>query len=377
MSVEQESEIKAVEVDTALESLVGQLLKRHEKHPPSQDKIVDAGLQKMNVKDAARRIEHQLPQDLANLVRTSAGSESQQPFAESSLAKARKYLNALVVKAWKELDDKLIACKEFEDKNRVTFKQVMTQIATLAGDLADLAKIKAQATEMINVKEQELIMTKAMLKKETDAYMKIYLANKAEMKIRKDDLAVFSFMLKLVACKKGAALAQVGRDAKICDASGGLELRFDDAELQAEYERKMTPSARAAVREILGTIDEVKAEEAATSLVQQTKEALQDEADDIDDDDEDADDADDDSSMSVNASKTRNSTRQKPVLSSLRTDAKTQQTETKTHQTEAKTNQTEDKPKKKKKASAPPPKAFPRPPAQKARVKKSPSGGQF
>merc|ERR1719178_361979 len=343
VSVDQTAETKAVEVDAALESLVGQLLKRHEKHPPSHDEIVDAGLQKMNVKDAARRIEHELPQDMASLVRTSVDSKSQQPFAESSLAKARKYLNALVVKAWKELDDKLIGCKEFEDKNRVTFKQVMTQIATLAGDLADLAKIKAQATEMINVKEQELITTKAMLKKETDAYMKIYLANKAEMKIRKDDLAVFSFMLKLVACKKGAAFAQVGKDAK----------------LQAEYERKMTPSARAAVREILGTIDEVKAEEAATSLVQQTKEALQDEADDIDDDDEDADDADDDSSMSVNASKTRNSTRQKPVLSSLRTDAKTQQTETKTHQTEAKTNQTEDKPKKKKK-SAPPPKAFPR-----------------
>merc|ERR1719443_909671 len=165
------------------------------------------------------------------------------------------------------------------------------------------------------------------------------------------------------------------RDAKICDASGGLELRFDDAELQAEYERKMTPSARAAVREILGTIDEEKAEETATSLVQQTKEALQDEADDIDDDDEDAD-ADDDSSLSVNASKTSDSTQQKPVLSSLRTDAKTQQTETRTRKTEAKTDHTEDKPKKKK-AAAPPPKTFPRPPAQKARVKKTPSGGQF
>merc|ERR1719454_1255938 len=203
MSVEQASEMKAVEVDTALESLVGQLLKRHEKHPPSQDKIVDAGLQKMNVKDAARRIEHQLPQDLANLVRTSVDGESQQPFAESSLAKARKYLNAMTVKAWKELDDKLIGCKEFEDKNRVTFQRVMTQIATLAADLADLAKIKAQATEMINVKEQELITAKATLEKETENYVKIYLANKAEMKIRKDDLAVFSFMLKLVACKKG------------------------------------------------------------------------------------------------------------------------------------------------------------------------------
>merc|ERR1719454_1376950 len=284
MSVEQASEMKAVEVDTALESLVGKLLKRHEKHPPSHEKIVDAGLQKMNVKDAAKRIEHQLPQDLANLVRTSAGSTSRQPFAESSLAKARKYLNALVVKAWKELDDKLIACKEFEDKNRVTFKQVMTQIATLAGDLADLAKIKAQATEMINVKEQELITTKAMLKKETDAYMKIYLANKAEMKIRKDDLAVFSFMLKLVACKKGAAFAQLDRDAKVCEASGGLELRLDDVELQAEYERKLTPSAKAAIREILGVIDEEKAEETAASLVQQSKEALEEDDDDIDDD---------------------------------------------------------------------------------------------
>merc|ERR1719236_67398 len=102
-----------------------------------------------------------------------------------------------------------------------------------------------------------------MLNKETEAYTKILLANKAEMKIRQDDLAVFAFMLKLVACKKGAALAQLDRDAKICEASGGLELRFDDVDLQTEYERKLTPSAQAAIREILGTIDEEKAEEAA------------------------------------------------------------------------------------------------------------------
>merc|ERR1719235_2175812 len=159
----------------------------------------------------------------------------------------------------------------------------MTQIATLAGDLADLAKIKAQATEMINVKEQELIVTKATLKKETDQYMKIYLANKAEMRIRQDDLAVFAFMLKLVAYKKGAAFAQLDGDTKICEASGGLELRFDDVELQAEYERKMTPAARAAVREILGTLDEEKAEETAASLAQQTKKALHDDANDNDD----------------------------------------------------------------------------------------------
>merc|ERR1712139_460707 len=149
--------------------------------------------------------------------------------------------------------------------------------------------------------------------KETDAYMKIYLANKAEMQIRKDDLAVFTFMLKLVACKKGAAFAQLEKDAKICEASGGLELRFDDMELQAEYERKLTPSARAAIREILGTIDEEKAEEAASSLVQQTKEALQNDADDIDDDDAD----DGSNSKSADVPKDNDKTSVKPVLSSL------------------------------------------------------------
>ena len=48
----------------------------------------------MSVKDAARRIEHQLLQDMFSLVRMSVDSKSQQLFVESSLTKARKYLNA-------------------------------------------------------------------------------------------------------------------------------------------------------------------------------------------------------------------------------------------------------------------------------------------
>merc|ERR1712151_739947 len=153
----------------------------------------------------------------------------------------------------------------------------------------------------------------AMLQKETDSYMKIYLANKAEMQIRRNDLAVFSFMLKLVACKKGAAFAQLDKDAKICEASGGLELHFDDAELQAEYERKLTPSAKAAIREILAAIDEENAEETATSLVQQSKEALE------DDDDIDEDEAEDDGDGSAVALKDNRHAVPNPVLSSLGT----------------------------------------------------------
>merc|ERR1719454_1256029 len=116
---------------------------------------------------------------------------------------------------------------------------------------------------MINVKEQEIIVTTETLKRETDIYTKIFLENKAEMTIRKADLAVFSFMLKLVKCKKGAALAQLDKDARVCEADGSLELHFDDRELQAELERKMTPAARAAVREVLGEVDAAALREVA------------------------------------------------------------------------------------------------------------------
>ena len=61
-----------------------------------------------------------------------------------------------------------------------------------------------------------------------------------------------SFTLKLMACKKKAALAQLDRNATRCEASEGLEVRFDAEQMQAEYERKLTPSARAAITESIG-----------------------------------------------------------------------------------------------------------------------------
>merc|ERR1719271_1221873 len=101
----------------------------------------------------------------------------------------------------------------------------------------------------------------------------------------------------------------------------------------------MTPSARASVREILGTLDEEKAKETAASLAQQTKDALHGEANDIDDDDDD-DDGVSSSANSTDAQKDNKQSLQEPALSSLGTG-------TRTHRTETKTNQTEDKPKKK------------------------------
>merc|ERR1719181_2330231 len=104
-------------------------------------------------------------------------------FTEESMAKARKVLNDLIVKAWIELDHVLINCKEFEDRNRGTFEQVMTDIARLAEQIADLERLKAEATEMIGQREMDIIAVMAELKKQTDIYMKIYLENKMEMTV--------------------------------------------------------------------------------------------------------------------------------------------------------------------------------------------------
>merc|ERR1719482_2312894 len=101
----------------------------------------------------------------------------------------------------------------------------MTDIARLAEQIADLERIKSEATEMINVKEQEMDAVVEALKKATSVYMKIFMGNKQEMTIRKNDLAVFQFMLQLVKCKK-TALVQVDRrhhrkpKARICQSSG-------------------------------------------------------------------------------------------------------------------------------------------------------------
>merc|ERR1719272_40299 len=282
----QASEAMAMEVDAAMESLVHRLLKRNEKNPPSRDEMIGAGIDKVNIKAAVKRLTVHLPADVANLVRTSAGGQSKQPFAEESLAKARKYLNELVFKAWGELDDKLIECKEFEDRNLQTWEQVKVDIARLAETVADLSRLKAEATEMINSLEQDILVTLAALKKETQTYTRIFMVNKQELTIRQNDLAVFAFMLKLVKCQKAAALVQLDQHPAICETQEGLVFNFGDKKAEAELQRKMTPSARAAIREILGRVEAVQAQTAADFLQKSVPSRDGgDEEDSLDDDD--------------------------------------------------------------------------------------------
>merc|ERR1712125_175980 len=113
---------------------------------------------------------------------------------------ARVALNDLVEKAWVELDDKIIACKEYQDMNRATFDQVVTDIARLVEQITDLERVETEAMESIAKCEAEIKAIEEELTKETQIYLKNYALNDAELTRRQNDLDVFQFILEFTQC---------------------------------------------------------------------------------------------------------------------------------------------------------------------------------
>merc|ERR1719238_2407090 len=283
-----------MKVDAEMQNMVKRILRRKANDLPSRKEMIATGLRKVNAETAAKRLEGNLPADVASLVSASVkaghGMSQEPSFSEDSLAKALKYLNQMMEGAWAELDSKVIECKEFEDKNRGNFEQVMTDIARLGEQIADLQRIISETVEFINTKDLEIAAVQAKLKQETTIYMRIYYQNKQEITIRKNDLAVFQFMLQLTKCKTAAAFAQLDKTGKphkanMCNTAQGLVFDFEDQKTQQQLERMMTPSARAAVRQVLGAMDMLRAKEGAALLQEAAKAAGRGDEDASDDED--------------------------------------------------------------------------------------------
>merc|ERR550539_1239288 len=75
---------------------------------PSPQDIAKLLHNSMDIKDAMQRLDGQLPQEVASLVRLTskdAQGSGRGQFDEASLQKARKILNNMMITAWGELDD--------------------------------------------------------------------------------------------------------------------------------------------------------------------------------------------------------------------------------------------------------------------------------
>jgi len=250
----------SVDLKATMDTFATALLSNTE-NPPSVAELVRTVGDKMDFKEAAAKIdEKKLPEGVASLINKAkdAGASSQ-PFSEASLDKARVALNGLVEASWKELDDKIIECKEFEEQNRGTFEQVMSDISRLVEQISDLQRIETESMAGIAQMEQELQDVEATLAEETKIYTQIRAVNNAEMTIRQADLDVFTFILVFTKCADATSLLQTGKgvakDARICSThSGDHVLNFNDKSLQTKYEKLLTPKSRRMISNVLDVV---------------------------------------------------------------------------------------------------------------------------
>jgi uncharacterized protein YegL len=223
----------------------------------------------MGVGEAMKHLKGKLPAELPGEVVAFVQTNDKSKLDKDSIEKANKIIRKFIVAGWKELDAEIVKCKEFEDRNRGTYDQVMTDLSRLAEQISDLERQRAEANENINTKEIEFVQVQFELRKQTMIYMRIRWGNSQDMIIRKNDLAVFLFILRFTECptgeqvvKKKTVFAQIAEGSKHrgahCDCPAVPMFNLADPELQVQL-NKMSPKARESVSAALdGAVDTPK-----------------------------------------------------------------------------------------------------------------------
>merc|ERR1719163_2601729 len=212
----------------------------------------------MDLKSAAKALEsHALPNDVRALVARTSSASKTAKFDESSMAKARIALNDLVEKSWVELDDKIIECKEYQEMNRATFDQVVTDISRLVEQITDLERVETESLEGIAKTEMQIKDVEAELSKETKIYNYNFAKNSEELTIRQNDLDVFQFILTFTRCEDATSLLQSNvNQTRICAIKGGgHSMCFSNHGAQARFNQMMSHSSKRAISEILAEVE--------------------------------------------------------------------------------------------------------------------------
>merc|ERR1719444_305347 len=164
--------------------------------------------QKMELSTAVKQLDGQLPPDVASLVHMTQSGKTEGALDEDSMQKARRILNNMMLEAWGDLDDVVFECKEFEERNRGTYEQVVADLARLGSQLSKLGELRVTANQGITNMDRERKDAEARLEKVTTQFKETRFVNGREMTVRKNDLAVFDFILKATQCKDGNSFVQ-------------------------------------------------------------------------------------------------------------------------------------------------------------------------
>merc|ERR1719203_1257336 len=132
---------------------------------------------KMDLSTAVRQLDGKLPTDVASLVHMATSEQAARRLDEDSMQKARKILNNMMLHAWGELDDVIFECKEFQERNRGTYEQVVADLARLGSQLSRLGELRVSSNQGIFDKDGERRDAEERLEKETREYEKINFEN--------------------------------------------------------------------------------------------------------------------------------------------------------------------------------------------------------
>jgi len=235
---------------TQLSSMVAEMMSGKGPGLSKMAKIVHS---KMDLKTAVKELDGRVPADVASLIDTSTSEKGAGPLDEDSMQKARKILNNMILVAWGELDDVVFECKEFEERNRGTYEQVVADLARLGSQLSKLGELRVSANQGITDMDRERKDAEARLEKVTTQFTETRFVNAREMTVRKNDLAVFDFILKATQCKDGNSFVQTEKPGvQICQDNSGPVLHFENPDMDSKLERLMTPDALQALRSALG-----------------------------------------------------------------------------------------------------------------------------
>jgi len=209
---------------------------------------------KMDARAAAKAVAHRdLPAGVSSLVKTVA--EGGAGFDEASMEKARVALNDLVEKAWIELDDKIVECKEYQEMNRGTFDQVTTDISRLVEQITDLERVETESLEGISKTDLQIGLVEAEISKETKIYNYNYAKNSEELTRRQNDLDVFQMILEITQCPGATSLLQSHNslnETRICAIKGhGHAMCFHDTYAQKKFNALFQKSSRRGISDVL------------------------------------------------------------------------------------------------------------------------------
>lgn len=256
------------------------------KHHRRLHHVTSAMAQRVNTRTAVHhlggRLDDTLPEGVMAMVRAEASGQhdARAGFDDASIEKARKILNKMMTDARKRLDEVIIDCREYQNRNRDAKHMVDSDIAQIGSRIADEKGQLGAGVSSINEMERQMSEAKRRAQEHTALFKEQKLSDEMQLRGINRDLEVARFVLVETQCK-GASLLQVGRHhhhrhhrrhrhgrarrARVCRSRSGFELVLEDKALQAKARRLMTPKVKSFLRQALG--------EGEVSLLQKSSEA--------------------------------------------------------------------------------------------------------